>query len=138
MASAFSSTTMSSKPLWSRRIAAQIPLIPAPTISTFARTGGCMGGSVRAPPKKREAPARQSAYHFGPSVPKRRKTQARRPAHLERPTIPIAYLELLLEILVERGFLPSHLFEGLPIDASLIAEPRMSAVQWTRLVLRAQ
>jgi hypothetical protein len=97
-----------------------------------------MGGSVRAPPKKREAPARQTAYHFGPSVPKRRKTRIRRPAHLERPTIPIAYLELLLEILAERGFLPSRLFEGLPIDASLIAEPRMSAVQWTRLVLRAQ
>jgi AraC-like DNA-binding protein len=61
----------------------------------------------------------------------------RRPPHLDRPTIPIAYLELLLEILSERGFPPSDLFEGLPIQASLLAEPRMSAIQWTRLVLRA-
>ena len=80
---------------------------------------------------------RQSAYHFGPSVPNVRKTRVRRPAHLERPTIPIAYLELLIEILSERGFTPSDLFERLPIEASLLAEPRMSAVQWTRLVLRA-
>ncbi len=73
----------------------------------------------------------------GQACPKAGKTRIRRP-HLEKPTIPIAYLELLIEILVERAFTASDLFAGLPIEASLLAEPRMSAVQWTRLVLRAQ
>jgi AraC-like DNA-binding protein len=96
-----------------------------------------MGGRVPAALKNGEAQARQSAYHFGPSVPKARKTRTRRP-HLDRPTIPIAYLELLIEILAERDFTTSDLFAGLPFEASLLAETRMSAVQWTRLVLRAQ
>lgn len=69
-------------------------------------------------------------------MPSLRKTRVR-PRHLDKPTIPIAYLELLIEIMAERGFSPSDLFAGLPIDASLLAEARMSAVQWTRLVLRA-
>jgi AraC-like DNA-binding protein len=60
------------------------------------------------------------------------------PAYLARPTIPIAYLELLVELLAERGFPAEALFRGLPVRASLLLEPRMSAVQWTRLVLRAQ
>ena len=70
-------------------------------------------------------------------MPNARKTRLGQP-HLDRPTVPIAYLELLLEILAERDFTTSDVFAGLPIDATLLAEPRMSAVQWTRLVLRAQ
>lgn len=60
------------------------------------------------------------------------------PAHLQRPTIPIAYLQLLVEILAERGFSSAQLFEGLPVPSTLLTAPRMSALQWTRLVLRAQ
>lgn len=60
------------------------------------------------------------------------------PAHLQRPTIPIAYLQLLVEILAERGFSPAQLFDGLPVPSTLLSAPRMSALQWTRLVLRAR
>ncbi|HMJ11889.1 MAG TPA: AraC family transcriptional regulator ligand-binding domain-containing protein [Polyangiaceae bacterium] len=60
------------------------------------------------------------------------------PAHLQRPTIPIAYLQLLLEILAERGFSSAQLFEDLPVPTTLLTAPRMSALQWTRLVLRAR
>lgn len=59
--------------------------------------------------------------------------------HLDRPTIPIAYLQLLVEILAERGFAAPRLLEGIPIREELLGQPeaRMSAGQWTRLVLRA-
>jgi AraC-like DNA-binding protein len=60
------------------------------------------------------------------------------PAHLHNPTIPISYLQLLVEILAERGFSPAQLFEDLPVPSTLLMAPRMSALQWTRLVLRAQ
>jgi AraC-like DNA-binding protein len=62
----------------------------------------------------------------------------RRLDHLERPTIPISYLHLLVEILAERGLDSTLLFEGLPVPAALLEEQYMSAIQWTRLVLRAQ
>lgn len=56
-----------------------------------------------------------------------------------RPSIPIAYLQLLLEILGERGTGVAELLEGQDIGADLIGRPqaRMSAWQWTRLVQRA-
>ncbi len=60
------------------------------------------------------------------------------PAHLQNPTIPIAYLQLLVEILAERGFSSAQLFDGLPVPSTLLSAPRMSALQWTRLVLRAR
>ena len=60
------------------------------------------------------------------------------PAYLARPTIPISYLQLLIEILAERGIRKAQLFKELPFPATLLHEPRMSAIQWTRLVLRAQ
>jgi AraC-like DNA-binding protein len=67
-----------------------------------------------------------------------RKNPRRLPAYLQKPTIPIAYLQLLIELLAERGIVAAALFEGLPVKATLLAESRMSATQWTRLVLRAQ
>ena len=67
-----------------------------------------------------------------PSIP------PRIPEYLAWPTIPVSYLQLLVEILAERGVKADRLFEGLPVPATLLGEPRMSALQWTRLVLRAQ
>lgn len=61
------------------------------------------------------------------------------PAYLTRPTIPVAYLQLLVEILADRGIAGARLLAGMPDAARLLAHPdeRMSATQWTRLVLRA-
>lgn len=57
----------------------------------------------------------------------------------DRPTIPVAYLELLVEILAERGIESSRLLAGIAIRPGLLerTDARMSAVQWTRLVQRA-
>ncbi|HKY90790.1 MAG TPA: AraC family transcriptional regulator [Nevskiaceae bacterium] len=57
----------------------------------------------------------------------------------QRPTIAVAYLQLLLEILQERGIAPSKLFAGARVSATLLESPqaKMSAEQWTRLVLCA-
>ncbi len=62
------------------------------------------------------------------------------PTHLTQPSISIAYLQLLVEILGERGISSDQLLEGLPIDPALLenSQARMSATQWTRLVMRAQ
>lgn len=61
------------------------------------------------------------------------------PAYLTRPTIAIAYLQLLVEILGERGIGRDRLLAGMPDVARLLVHPdeRMSAQQWTRLVMRA-
>lgn len=58
--------------------------------------------------------------------------------YLQRPTIPIAYLQLLVEILTGRGIDPRELFAGMAVGPGLLerTEARMSAQQWTRLVLR--
>jgi AraC-like DNA-binding protein len=68
-------------------------------------------------------------------VPKPRTTSA--PAYLDSPTIPIAYLQLLVEILGERGIGEATLFDEPQLSRALLSEPRMSAIQWTRLVRRA-
>lgn len=59
------------------------------------------------------------------------------PANLLQPSIPISYLQLLLEILAERGVGREQLLAGVPIDPALLARPeaRMSAYQWTLLAL---
>lgn len=71
-------------------------------------------------------------------MPESVRNPRRIPAYLESPTIPIAYLQLLIEILAERGFPSCRLFEGLSVPDTLLEEPRMSALQWTKLVLRAR
>lgn len=67
----------------------------------------------------------------------RTKTRTRAPAYLDAPTIPISYLQLLIEILAERGIARARLFDA-GVPASLLSAPRMSAIQWTRLVRRGQ
>lgn len=59
--------------------------------------------------------------------------------YVRRPTISVAYLQLLLEILAERGIGAGRLLQGMPVSPAQLAQPdaRMSAVQWTRLVMRA-
>ncbi len=59
---------------------------------------------------------------------------------IRRPTIPIAYLQLMVELLGERGIAASELLHRQPIDAALLQQPqaRMSAHQWGSVVLRAQ
>lgn len=69
--------------------------------------------------------------------PSSTKTRARAPAYLDGPTIPIAYLQLLVEILGERGIPEARLFAEI-VPASVLTGARMSAIQWTRLVRRAQ
>lgn len=61
------------------------------------------------------------------------------PAYLTRPTIPIAYLQLLVEILAGRSISAERLLAGLPVSPDLLtqADARMSAMQWTRVVMRA-
>lgn len=61
------------------------------------------------------------------------------PFGLFRPSIPVSYLQLMLEILTERELDASALFKGIPINANLVtqAEARMSAVQWTLIAQRA-
>lgn len=58
---------------------------------------------------------------------------------LHRPTIPVAYLQLMVEILEERGIAASRLFAEARVPAAPMASPqaKMSATQWTRLVLCA-
>ena len=57
-----------------------------------------------------------------------------------QPSIPIAYLQLLVEILGERGISTAQLLHEGTIDPALLADnqARMTPLQWTRLVLRAQ
>lgn len=62
------------------------------------------------------------------------------PAYLTQPSISIAYLQLLVEILGERGISGDQLLDGLRMNPALLenSQARMSATQWTRLVMRAQ
>lgn len=61
------------------------------------------------------------------------------PRSANAPTISIAYLQLLVEILGERGISADDLLADQPIDPALLedSQARMSAQQWTRLILRA-
>lgn len=61
------------------------------------------------------------------------------PYGLLQPSIPISYLQLLVEIVTERGFRLEQLLVGVPIDSDLLSRPeaRMSAQQWTLLALNA-
>lgn len=56
-----------------------------------------------------------------------------------KPTVPVSYTQLLLEIVAERGVDTSELFKGLPVSPNLLEKPtaRMSAMQWGMLVTRA-
>ena len=62
------------------------------------------------------------------------------PDFQHQPSIPIAYLQLLVEILGERGIGATDLLAEQPLDPALLndSQARMSPLQWTRLVLRAQ
>lgn len=58
---------------------------------------------------------------------------------LNRPTVPVSYLQLLLEVVTERGLSAQQLFEGGPVRPDLLnqAGARMSAIQWGLLVSKA-
>ncbi|MCC1495953.1 AraC family transcriptional regulator [Alcanivorax sp. 1008] len=62
------------------------------------------------------------------------------PYRAKQPSISIAYLQLLLEILAERGISDATLLQGVPLDPALLdnSQARMSPTQWTLLVMRAQ
>lgn len=62
-----------------------------------------------------------------------------RVASVRRPSISIAYLQLLVEILIERRISADRLFERQPITPEMLEQPqaRMSETQWTLLILRA-
>ena len=62
------------------------------------------------------------------------------PYRAREPSISIAYLQLLLEILAERGLSAAALLQGVPLDPALLedSQARMSPAQWTLLVMRAQ
>lgn len=61
------------------------------------------------------------------------------PRLYRRPSIPVAYLQLMVEILGERGIGPAVLLQGLPVDGALLEQPlaRLSPQQWGMVVLRA-
>lgn len=56
-----------------------------------------------------------------------------------KPSAPVAYAQLLVEILGERGIPAATLLKGLPLDPALLEQPqaRLSRLQWGALVLRA-
>jgi AraC-like DNA-binding protein len=58
---------------------------------------------------------------------------------LQRPSIPVAYLEVLSELLLERGIGSEALFAGVGVDRAALVRPeaRISAQHWTRVVLNA-
>lgn len=58
---------------------------------------------------------------------------------VNKPTVAASYLQLLVEIIGERGFTTDQLFRGLPVSQSLLdhADSRMSPVQWALAVNRA-
>ncbi|MFN3712243.1 MAG: AraC family transcriptional regulator [Alcanivoracaceae bacterium] len=62
------------------------------------------------------------------------------PYRAREPSISIAYLQLLLEILAERDIDAATLLQGVPLDPALLQDSaaRMSPAQWTLLVMRAQ
>ncbi len=62
------------------------------------------------------------------------------PDPIKRPTISIAYLQLMVELMAERGINSHALLRDIPIDPALLRQPdaRMSAWQWSLVILRAQ
>jgi AraC-like DNA-binding protein len=62
------------------------------------------------------------------------------PYQARQPSISIAYLQLLMEILAERGISAATLLNGVPLDPALLEDSRarMTPTQWTLLVMRAQ
>ncbi|MGB1557478.1 MAG: helix-turn-helix domain-containing protein [Oceanococcaceae bacterium] len=61
------------------------------------------------------------------------------PFDIDKPSVAASYLQLLEEILTERGFSSADLLAGLPIPQRLLSEPgaRMSPLQWGLAVNRA-
>ena len=59
------------------------------------------------------------------------------PPDINLPSIPVSYLQLLVEIMAERGVSQEQLLAGVPIERELLAQPeaRMSAYQWTLLAM---
>ena len=59
------------------------------------------------------------------------------PPDINQPSIPVSYLQLLVEIMAERGVGQEQLLAGVPLDAALLTQPeaRMSAFQWTLLAM---
>jgi AraC-like DNA-binding protein len=92
-------------------------------------------------PAERETALRHSAYHFAPSlliaVSMKLPADLKLPPDINQPSIPVSYLQLLLEIMAERGVGQEQLLAGVPIDAALLTQPeaRMSAFQWTLLAM---
>lgn len=68
-----------------------------------------------------------------------RPTPLADPYQLTRPSISIAYLQLMVEIAGERGIGVDELLAGIPLQADLLTQPqaRMTPQQWTLVVLRA-
>lgn len=62
------------------------------------------------------------------------------PPDFNRPTISIAYLQLMVELMNERGISAQALLRDIPIDIALLEKPdaRMSSYQWSLAILRAQ
>jgi len=62
------------------------------------------------------------------------------PDPTQRPTISIAYLQLMVELMAERGIDSHTLLRDLPIDPAELnqADARMSGYQWSLVILRAQ
>lgn len=56
-----------------------------------------------------------------------------------KPSISVAYLQLLVDILGERGIPARTLFKGFPMDPELLDQPqaRLSPIHWTAIILRA-
>jgi AraC-like DNA-binding protein len=61
------------------------------------------------------------------------------PYGLRKPSVPVSYLQLLLEIVAERGVTQDQLLGDIPFDPALLSRPeaRMSPVQWTMLASSA-
>jgi AraC-like DNA-binding protein len=61
------------------------------------------------------------------------------PFDLDKPTVAISYLQLLLEIGADRGLAPEAMLAGVPISPELLHLPgaRMSPLQWGQAVMRA-
>ncbi|MDM4769777.1 AraC family transcriptional regulator [Solimonas sp. SE-A11] len=59
------------------------------------------------------------------------------PPDINQPSIPVSYLQLLVEIMAERGVEQDQLLAGVPMAPELLAQPeaRMSAYQWTLLAM---
>lgn len=81
--------------------------------------------------RKRDGLRCQITCHQGPIVAD--------PFRLHQPSVSIAYLQLMLEILAERGISRQALLQGIDLDPGLLAQPqaRMTPHQWTLIVARA-